>query len=61
MKTYRIVVLDFTRAKGRLLSMKYVKGLSAARSAVPVKLHFCRNAGAFVGYAGGLEYWVIAC
>ena len=61
MKTYRISVLDFTRAKGRVLSMKYVKGLSAARSAVPVKLHYSRNAGGFVGYADGLEYWVFAC
>lgn len=61
MKTYRVSVLDFTGAKGRVLSMKYVTGLSAARSAVPVKLHFCRNAGAFVGYADGREYWAVAC
>ena len=60
MKTYRVCVLDFN-GKGRVVSTVYVKGLSAARSAVPVKMSFCRNAGAFVGYKDGREYWAIAC
>ena len=60
MNIYRVSVLDFN-GKGEVVSTKYVNGLTAARSAVPVKLSFCRNAGAFVGYKDGREFWAIKC
>lgn len=59
MKNYRVSVLDFSGIKGRVISIDFKKGLKAARAAVPVKVHYNRNAGAFIGYNDrGREYWI---
>lgn len=60
MKTYRLTIIDHNRPFNKaIISMKYYKGLSAARKASPAKLSYCRNARVFTGFDGRFEY--IAC
>lgn len=65
MKNYRLSVLLFNKKGGKHLFTKYFEGLQATRNFVPVKLHYCRNASAFVGYyddekRGTIEFWAVA-
>lgn len=65
MKKYRVSVLRFYAWGVEHGHTAYFDGLKAARAFVPVKLHYCRNAGGFVGYEYTpreiVEYFVTDC
>ena len=58
MNIYRVSKLSFTEKTGRVLYQKYFTGIKAARAAVPVKVHYSKNARGFVGYQDNKEYWI---
>ena len=62
MKKYRVSIIDWSiendRTRLNKIITKYVTGLKAVRELCP-PIHYNRNANAWMGYNGHLEY--IAC
>lgn len=55
MKTYRVVLLDFTRKNPTKVKDCYVKGLKNARAVLPFSISYSHNSKAFTGWSGKLN------